>query len=120
MNTTQQCTPGPWECARNGDDWFVQDKLDCIVSTTFCYAGDMTGRSHEANAAFIVEACNNYERVCAERDEFAKALRQIAEEMSAPDDEPETPEDGDDYMLGLWHAAQIARAALANRVRITP
>jgi hypothetical protein len=32
-----------------------------------------TPDQREANAAFIVEACSNYERVCAERDELAKS-----------------------------------------------
>ena len=30
----------------------------------------------QANAAFIVEACNNYEQVKSQRDELAEALRQ--------------------------------------------
>lgn len=57
----------------------------------------------DANAAFIVEACNNYERIKAERDELAAALKTLLIDVQ-------------DYPA--WkrpcYAVDVARAALAK------
>ena len=106
MNTTNTAarTPGPYTARGGGHnyhapiqsedrsdmfDWssgidcyapFTDDSPDPSADTDTQRIARAYGRTlaeAEANAAFIVEACNNYERVCAERDALAEALKDV-------------------------------------------
>jgi len=89
-------TPTPWSPEAVKSTWLRGSQL---ASGPF--------HSHveqEANAAFIVEACNNYERLKAERDELLAALRKV---VDAPNHAFAT---GD----ALFDAVEYARRAIAK------
>lgn len=99
MKTETKHTPTPWLVeVRNNEQTGVVVSADPMHPVPICDTGiafflnrlAASGRSNNlnfyqsaidqrlANAAFIVDACNNYERVKAERDELAAALGEIA------------------------------------------
>jgi len=69
-------TPGPWAVIGvniyGGRQGLVRD----TVANTTC-AGSMTRTEDEANASFIVEACNAYETLRAENAKLREALAAI-------------------------------------------
>ena len=90
-------TPTPWSmswgkkrCRIEGgaDGWEIASVTD----------------NNPRDAAYIVEACNNYERVKAERDELLAALRKV---VDAPNHAFAT---GD----ALFDAVEYARRAIAK------
>lgn len=70
-------TPGPWQVAY-GKIITANTKEVGIAKMDRDEPSTMP-TERDANAAYIVEACNNYERIKAERDELVAALRQIAD-----------------------------------------
>jgi hypothetical protein len=80
LNATTERTPGPWVVTYFDDAVEILDGADCgvVVGVMVIWgiAADVPDH-READAAFIFAACNNYERVCAERDELAKVLRAV-------------------------------------------
>jgi hypothetical protein len=116
-------TPGPWEVR----EWSDTLGYDCMTGGVAVSGGGfkdiavLDGADYgqarcseisvelraeiEANAAFIVEACNNYERVCAERDDLASAARRLLAELSTSDSETQ---------VNLWKEIQAMERALAE------
>lgn len=77
MNTRTAHTPGPWRIAKR-DAAVISGPTGEIA---FCGSKDLA--RDDANAAFIVEACNNYDRLLAERAELVTALERVRDEMEA-------------------------------------
>jgi len=108
---TTKHTPGPWNLdigrtisTRSGD-FFISygyDKYGNPHFKNFCEL--------DANVHFIVEACNNYECVKAERDELAAALKEF---VSAEEEYREVMSD-QRFDDPLSDAYDKARAALAK------
>ena len=63
-------TPTPWKL-HLGQDYFqiMEEDDDLIIPPVACYF-----ETDRANAAFIVECCNNYESMKAQRDDLADLL----------------------------------------------
>lgn len=97
MKTEPKHTPGPWTYKRthsmSPNTWYVLIDPNGRGPIFEIGGRDITGQigeakylitdpaEIEANAAFIVEACNNYERVKAERDELAAALKRTLDAL---------------------------------------
>lgn len=87
-------TPGPWQYVLN-----VGPTKALIVekdgSTIFWASNEIRSSKFATNIQFMTEACNNYERVKAERDELAAALVEVMEWVNNWDvvfkDDPEWP-----------------------------
>lgn len=91
MNT--QHTPTPWKV----DGMDVVSPSEMIVVGCLQWCGEDRGGEGEANAAFIVKACNAH-------DELVAALRDVVD----------TCDSGDYYGAPSAGAMQLARDALAK------
>lgn len=106
MKTETKHTPGPWKYSTN-----VGPTKALIVEpdgTTIFEAFNRTNDTRFGkNIAFMIESCNNYERVKAQRDELAAALKIFAIVGGAK---------LDDNQIYIMSADDIrrARAALAK------
>ena len=72
-------TPGPWcigELDNNGQRIINGPEIE--LATLWHHCVGSIEKEMEANAAFIVEACNNYESLQARCDRYKAALESIA------------------------------------------
>lgn len=65
--------PLPWILGAHNHQYIYGANTKLVADTT-CVTS--TPEQDEANAAFIVEACNNYEAVVKERDELKSLLQE--------------------------------------------
>lgn len=86
-------TPGPWRAQRpRGPQRSIDRKWEIVAPLDrgeVIIVGEHTGIDclNVSNAIYIVEACNNYERIKAERDELAGFAKDIAEGRYAEGEE---------------------------------
>lgn len=74
-------TPTPWSLQRNGR--ITRSVTGKTIAKCVLPDQDMH-ETQEANAAFIVEACNAYEALSRERDALKRALEIIRAEAGKP------------------------------------
>jgi len=100
---TTKRTPGPW-LRSSVNPMFIVGRDKDGLRMSICQITNSHREEAEGNASLILDACNNYERVKAERDELAAALAQI------------TRATGANLATGnkLDNINSIARAALAK------
>jgi len=104
MNATHQ--PTPWELHNEGEKIEDADG-EFVTRLSFSrYYDDREDPIAEANAAFIVTACNAH-------DDLVRALRYVLERINTP--EMLEIRNDDAYILqSLWHIENQIRATLAK------
>jgi hypothetical protein len=76
-------TPTPWKVQYGSI--YQHESIGAARIASMDRGKDLTlPTERDANAAFIVDACNNYERVIAERDELARVLKLAKGAMYKP------------------------------------
>ena len=90
-------TPTPWRIGRFEGHVIASD--DRLVAGCQGYHSVDSRDVNNANAAFIVEACNAYDRLLAEHRAMETALRKVV--------------DANPPFLVAWPARRAAKAALA-------
>lgn len=108
-----KATPRPWAATtrRGSWDWVVYSVADPNIE--ICqpfHDGTDDNPTGEANAALIVHAVNNIDRLTAERDGLRKALEEIASPNELASDPATFGKFPESY---LYFAQETARAALA-------
>jgi hypothetical protein len=118
VKTEQGHTPTPW-CAGigdrlsdGGDCWVVDCEATGSIAEMQCPAD-----TQEANALFIVQACNAHDALIAERDALKEALRETLRTMRDLQGMAfvgsHTPRDREPLLIQAKAADTKARAALA-------
>jgi hypothetical protein len=102
--------PMPWVVG--GDDWKPWEGAISVIGAdyeTICWTTSGGGIPSQANAAFIVQAVNNHERLveALKLQEKAENFHMKCEECD-PEDAPETCED----CFPLYDEARVARRAI--------
>ena len=72
----------------SGNDWLIGSAIngkDYSITTDHVHASAMNSADAEDDAKFIVEACNNYEAVLAQRDELLEACKAVLEAWGSKD-----------------------------------
>ena len=68
-------TPLPWHVGLRQAQQIIYDDKGWAVANATVYHGRADGAETRANATYIVEACNAYPRLMAEREQLVAALR---------------------------------------------
>lgn len=69
-------TPLPWH-VNQLDGYSIHGIRGWIADVTAGTMNEVSIEEREANAKFIVEACNNYERIKAQRDELLAVMKRV-------------------------------------------
>ncbi len=105
-------TPLPWKAHSNigkkSELGIIADAAPCIICTMSNAKAWPT--EAKANAAFIVEACNHYEQVKAERDSLQDALREAVCAFDEKGEENQRFRDLLDRALGELDTHEINEA----------
>jgi hypothetical protein len=91
----------------SGNDWLIGSAIngkDYSITTDHVHASAMNGADAEDDAKFIVEACNNYEAVLAQRDDLLEACKMALEVIKW---------NGVDEGIGPTGIGNMLRAAIA-------
>jgi hypothetical protein len=115
MSDKPSTTPRPWN--HESGDGRIWGADGCVIAFT---VGLRPIEQHEANAEFIVTACNQHDLLVRQRDELLAALRKIASLWPEPPncadvEEVIGPNDGKQRAILLKAALDISRAALAEK-----
>lgn len=122
--TAPKRTPGPWRVSSdlgafnidgeyNGDGQTSPSGTFMVAHCPHSFA--LHGKDEaEANAAFIVEACNAHDSLVAQRDALAEALRRIEEHEYRADRRHRGMVD-ESEIQGLMRTARAALAALEGK-----